>query len=621
MRHQLLSYVRTHAFVIAFLVTIPLGAFASETNSQPEPNSAQHKITQRQSRPRGTCDPHMKKVNGVCRLAGKKLVLSETIVIQPGDLPYDCNDGYILPPSLSDSKDPANDPRRYQAPSSPQIAIFIKDAHDVRITRCKIIGFDFGIFAINGKTSAGSTSINNKFTDNQIIAHYAGISLLSVDNTEVANNDVTLTHLGGRAINVQWDSDNNNLHHNTVTGDFDSSRTGAYAAPAADANGTPLAITSNPLRDPSTNPQLIPQLIFIGQTQGSERPLLTAFVDGITYQFTTDRFAKDPDFPEGNIVEANEFRLNMAGIYDGLSLSLPRGTLVKNNILHADTRAAIRVTSLTGTATIFPGTCSNDASRHCFDATECNLAPAVGSCQTSNSQTAVSDLWTGVDNTIEGNTVYGPFKDMGIGTAGRKTKVIGNSVVVEPGRSAFGPVFTGAIALFADSYGNTTHREWGATVSHNTTSGVWPALSLAIRIKPVSSPDEGFTARIGLNDFLTVYKTENGVRVPNYAVRVVTQPPPNPPDYFIPTDISSNFSETLPLDPKSQTITGNFWGLDCPDLFLSSAVTPSLVLVSNGKMAPGIVVDDSHALNDTVLHTINLLLQPSAGSRCSGLAP
>lgn len=221
-------------------------------------------------------------------------------------------------------------------------------------------------------------------------------------------------------------------------------------------------------------------------------------------------------------------------------------------------------------------------------------------------------------NKIEGNTVYGPFTDMGIASAGWKTTIFGNVVGVEQGHSAFGPVTSGGIALFGQSYGNTANPDWGATVTRNTVSNVWPALSLAIRATTQQLPNEGFTARIGLNDFLTVYKTVNGTRVPNPAVQVLTQSPVQmqpPPDYFISTDISINFSETIPFARKPVTITGNFWGLDCPDSFFSSGSTPTSVLVI-GNLASGVKVDDSHALSDTVLRTITFFEMPSQGPRC-----
>jgi parallel beta-helix repeat protein len=160
------------------------------------------------------------------------------------------------------------------------------------------------------------TATNNTITDNVIIAHYAGISLLGVGNTEVANNEVTLTHLGGRAIDVQWNSDRNNLHDNTIIGDFDSLRSGAYEAPATDASGHLLNLASNPLRDLQSNPQLV----FIGDMQGSERPLLTAVVDGAICQFRIDPSPADSDFTENNVFEGNTIKLNKSSVYDASCL-------------------------------------------------------------------------------------------------------------------------------------------------------------------------------------------------------------------------------------------------------------------------------------------------------------
>jgi hypothetical protein len=596
-----LSRIATHVFAIFLLLAIAPEAFSS---NRPH-DSKQRKAAQTQQRAKGTCDPQTKKIGDVCRSTSATLVLNQSIVVNAGDPPYDCGGGYIVPAALTTSTDPSNDPKRYQAPSSPQVGFFVPDAHNVQIRNCKIIGFDFGIFAVKGKTSAGSTAINNTLADNQIIAHYVGISLLSVDNTEVANNQVTVTHQGGRAINVQWDADRNNLHNNTIIGDFDSARNGAFVAPSTDANGNPVTVASNPL----TNSK--PQLVFIGQLQGVERPLLTAVVNGAIYQFSITAAPAESDFTEDNVFDSNTLSVNLANTYDGLVVALPRRTVVRNNTVFPNMKSPIRVGTQLGTSPVFPGTCSTNPVRSCLDASECNLAPAAGTCQGAVPQT-VSIAWTSINNTIEGNTVYAPFSDMGIGSAGRGTKIIGNVIDVESGKPPVGPVVIGAISLFSESYGDTANPAWGATVTRNTVSNVWPALSLAIRTT-LQSPTEGFTAQIGLNDFFTVYKTVNGVRVPNPAVRVLSQPGSTPPEYFIPTDISINFSERVSSSPKP--ITGNFWGLDCPDRFLSSASTPSSVLV-NGSLKSGVVVDDSHAFDDTVMRTITLFEMPSRPPRC-----
>lgn len=115
-------------FAIALLIAISPIVFATNVNG---PNSSsgskQRKTTQRQKRALGTCDPQMKKINGVCRFTGMKLELTQPIIINAGDPPYDCGGGYLVPPSLSTSTDPANDPNRYQAPSSPQVGIFVSN--------------------------------------------------------------------------------------------------------------------------------------------------------------------------------------------------------------------------------------------------------------------------------------------------------------------------------------------------------------------------------------------------------------------------------------------------------------------------------------------------------------
>ena len=593
----------------------------SEAGSS-RPAAGQRKPTRPQQRARGTCDPQTKNINGVCTPTKKILALTDPIIVNVGDPPYDCGGRYLVPPILGNSNDPANDANRYQAPSSPQVAFFVPDAHNAQIRNCKIIGFDFGIFAIKGKTSAGSTVTNNIFTGNEIIAHYAGISVLSVDNTEVTNNKVTLTHIGGRAINVQWDSDRNTIRGNTLTGDFVSTRSGAYVAPSTDAGRNLVTVKSNPSGSK-------PQMGFIGTLQAADLPMLTAVVNGDIHQFRIGQSPVESDFAEDNIFDSNTITINLAGVQDGLLLGVPRRTMVKSNTIHLNSKSAIRVATQLGASKPFPGTCSGDPGRHCFDNSECNLSPAADPCLGTTSPQLVSSLWTSVDNTLEGNNIYAPFTDIGIATAGRNTRIIGNTIDLDPQLTGTpSPVSVGlaAIALFGDSFGNSANPGWGATVTRNTVSNVWPALGLITRAPGQPPSQEAFTARIGLNDFYTVYWLNNGQREPRYAVRVMTAPGMTPPDYVIPTDISINFSETIPPSTKPSGF-GNFWAVDCPkdptkaDWFFASDVTPTLVTV-NGAIASGVVIDDSKALADTVVRTVNLFLTPSPQpSRCPRPTP
>jgi len=372
MKYHIIFHIRTHVLLMALLIVTAPEAFASSTTTNPQATSAP---AQRQLRPSGTCDPQMKLIDGVCRPPTKNLTLKQSIVIQPTDPPYDCDDGFLVPASLSNSNDPANDPKRYQATSSPQVGIFVPDAHHVQIRKCHIIGFDFGIFAINGKTSAHGKEVNNTFAGNEIIAHYAGISLMSVDNTEVANNNITLTQIGGRAINVQWNSDGNNLHHNSITGDFDASRSGARLAPSTDAGGNLLAVTSNPSKDQKS----ALQLVFIGAMGQNESSLMTAVVDGTIYQFTLSTSPDDSDFAEDNVFEWNTLKVNLPNVYEGLSLALARRTVVQKNTFKPDMKSVIRVFTQLGSSRAIPGTCRL-SQRLCVSNTECDLERGGDTC-------------------------------------------------------------------------------------------------------------------------------------------------------------------------------------------------------------------------------------------------
>src|SRR5215510_7214414 len=100
-----LSYV----FAIFLLLVISPEAFSSNRPG----DSKQHKVVQTHKRAKGTCDPQTKKIGGVCRATTQTLVLNQTIVVNDGDPPYDCGGGYVVPPALSTSTNPANDPNRY----------------------------------------------------------------------------------------------------------------------------------------------------------------------------------------------------------------------------------------------------------------------------------------------------------------------------------------------------------------------------------------------------------------------------------------------------------------------------------------------------------------------------
>lgn len=182
---SLLSLVRTLAIATVLSMIISPRVLASNFNS-PDSDSkttllsrgtmSQRKTAKPQQRAKGTCDPRMKKIKGVCRTTANVLVLSSPIVVNIGDPPYDCAGSYLVPPILNGSTDPENEANRYLAPSSPQVAFYVPKAENVQIRNCKIVGFDFGIFATDDKPNAGT--FTNIFDNNQIIAHYAGISLM-----------------------------------------------------------------------------------------------------------------------------------------------------------------------------------------------------------------------------------------------------------------------------------------------------------------------------------------------------------------------------------------------------------------------------------------------------------
>src|SRR5262250_1719248 len=81
MKYQFTSYVRTHALLLALLILTFPEAFAS--NMTPDQGGTSAPAPQNQLRPRGTCDPQMKLIDGVCRPPVKNLTLKQSIVVQP----------------------------------------------------------------------------------------------------------------------------------------------------------------------------------------------------------------------------------------------------------------------------------------------------------------------------------------------------------------------------------------------------------------------------------------------------------------------------------------------------------------------------------------------------------
>lgn len=510
---------------------------------------------QSQKKQHDDCPPHTKMTRpGVCTLRSNALQIQNTMKLRSGTT-LDCAGGTISPAGYNSSNP-------YESFSSPQVGLFLYDVRKVHIKNCRIEGFDFGIFAMNSKVGRGDTTTNNSFTNNIIIAHYTPISLFSVDNTEIANNQLTFTQIGGRGLTVQRDSDRNNIHDNaSIKADLAATRAGAYLVPAPrDPNtGGFVSLLSNPLISDTTSAQMV----FIGQLPGLGATLLTAVVEGVVYQHTVLSSIQSQDFNEDNIFENNQlFMSNPAVPYDGISVVLARRTKVRNNIVNPNTKVGIRVGSQMDTPRKFPGTCSitqkvkracnNDprCKRSCLDDRECNIA-GVDTFDTSNPDTLSKCEnippeqkinWTSVGNDIDRNVVNGPF-DVGIVTAS-DTITIQRNIIRGPSRV---PGKGGGILLFGKLALET------AIVTRNVVSDVTPALFLQQTFQLTATT---FGAKISLNDFTGW----NITGVPTRAVQISN-------GYNLPTELSTSEG-------------GNFWGMPCPPGFDSS------IVLTEGFQAP-----------------------------------
>ena len=499
-----------------------------------------------------SCPPPTVDKNGVCTLGGQAVVtLQNTLMLDSGTI-LDCEQGRISPTGYDPAKPYAN-------PSSPQVGIFLYDVKKVTIKNCHLEGFDFGIFVMNSKVGIGDTSTNNSFTNNIILAHYTPISLLSVDNTDIAFNTMTFTQVGGRGITVQRDSDKNNIHHNTIKADLDleiGRAAGAYMAPAPrdPKTGAFVSLTSNPFINDTTKPHVV----FIGQLAGPDPALLTAVINGIVYQLYVTGSTPVQDFSAGNIFDTNTLDLINPNVpYDGIVLALPQKTLVRDNTISGNTRSAIRVGSQMASKKDFPGTCgdvstgrrscNNDPTckRSCLDDRDCNI-PGVDTfdandpstlsrCQGVQMQQSIN--WTSTDNTLDHNIINGPF-DMGILTAS-DTMTIQRNIINGPSRV---PGKGGGILLLGKLPLET------AIVTRNKISNVTPALVLTQTFQLTATT---FSAKIGLNDF-TGWNT--GTNTPAVLVNA---------GYNLRTELSL-------------TEGGNYWGVPCsvPLVILTDASPP-----------------------------------------------
>jgi hypothetical protein len=280
--------------------------------------------------------------------------------------------------------------------SNPEVAIFLNGVQGVGIQNCVIENFDFGIFGVNSKVSAdvrnnpgALDALGNRITQNTINARFVPVSLITFDNTLVKDNSLRFNTRGGIGINVQRDSDINQITNNNITGNFSS--TGAIVrAPGP-------VIPTNPTVTASTG-------AFVMQTVGAEPTVLSAVVGGNLYQLNiTNSSDLNENFSEDNLFEGNNIAFPQQrgeGVFFGASI---RTSMLGNNISHSTN--AIRAGGIVNRQ--FPGTCSLNSSRLCLANGDCNITGfdnmSKGNC--SGLPALKNVTWRAINPIIEDNTL------------------------------------------------------------------------------------------------------------------------------------------------------------------------------------------------------------------------
>src|SRR5262245_22009009 len=247
--------------------------------------------------------------------------------------------------------------------SQPEVAILLREAYGVKIHNCIIDEFDFGIFALKSKVSEQDThdprtlsELQNTILGNTINARFTPISLMSVDNTHVADNLLTYNRNGGVGLMVQRDSDRNRITNNRITGNLALAGVVRVPGPMTPPDGSNPVFTAGGAA------------VLIAQVAGPEPALFNAVIENTLYQLdATDSAVPNEDFTADNLVEGNTITF-FQGTNDGIALALPQRTILRNNTITGainGMRAGIQ-TGPNGFRRLFPGACSGNASRLCL---------------------------------------------------------------------------------------------------------------------------------------------------------------------------------------------------------------------------------------------------------------
>jgi nitrous oxidase accessory protein NosD len=409
---------------------------------------------------------------------------------------------------------------------------------------------DFGIFALNSKllqqdrdNRVTLADLQNTILGNTINARFAPISLMTVDNTHIADNILTYNSEGGVGLTVQRNSHINHIRYNQVIGNLTFPNAVRVPGPKSDQTGS--------------NPELkAGAAMLMAQVNGPEPTLFNALIENTLYQLTaTNSAVPNGEFTADNLVDGNTIALSWGKNDDGIVLAVAQRTIVRNNTFTGAAhgmRAGVQTEPRQ-----FPGACSGNATRLCLSNDDCNI-PGVdrgsqGTCTTPVPQPVD---WLSDRSIMRNNRVLTPVND-GIDLTGQNSIIQGNTITGPGNANGAGIHLFGKCAL------ETT------IMTANTISNIPTALSLTKIFQQLTA--SRFGAQISLNSF-TGYTT--AVRTSNSTSNTV-----NP--YDLPSELSVGQ-------------LGNYWGLMCPQGF-----DPTKVVDTNGQLNPNVV--DSYPFGNSEL--------------------
>jgi hypothetical protein len=374
------------------------------------------------------------------------------------------------------------------------VGVLVHDAADVKITGCRIEGFEHGVYVL--RTPEGQ---RNWINGNTIVARVKGITLWGATDTRIEGNTVTVGSYFGYGIGVFRGSHRNLVRENTVE------NLGGPAGEVAPIDFPGPYVSYTP-RTASSSPSGIQ----VG-SGAAAFGIVQLILDGELYQFPNlDDLAGVQD----NVVEGNT--VHVAGP-TGIFLSAHnQRTIIRGNTVIADAaRPTKGITGGAGTvgAMRIPSACARQTTRSCFVDADCGYALPAGAppdaCQPTPCMVVAGSCWYGHllpqgdfsshDVLVEDNVVTGA-PAVGIEASAASMTIVGNRVEnaasagLALGGPALGASWIAGNVLLGNLVGldlTTLAAEVGAVFTRNDVTGS--------ALRPIRAP-AGWSAHLELSD-------------------------------------------------------------------------------------------------------------------------